>query len=122
MAKRILIVEDEKSFHDLYKEMLEGKGYDFISAYDGDEAMEKVEQEKPDLIISDIKLDLVTGDTFFLYLKGIPEYADIPVIVVSGFPQKNYKILNEMDPKIVYIEKFNLTAKELLEEVENKLQ
>ena len=122
MAKKILIVEDEKSFHDLYKGMLEGKGYDFISAYDGDEAMEKVEQEKPDLIISDIKLDLVTGDTFFLYLKGIPEYADVPVIIISAFSEENYKGLKEMDPKVVYIEKSKLTEEILLEEVEKKLK
>ena len=73
MAKKILIIEDEQNFHDLYKAMFEGKGYDIISAYDGDEAMENMEQEKPDLVITDIQLDLVTGDTFFLYLKGIPE-------------------------------------------------
>ena len=122
MAKRILIVEDENPFQDIYKAMLDDKGYIIICASDGNEAMELVRQEKPDLIITDIAMNVVSGDTFVLYLKGIPEYADIPVIVVSGFPQKNYKILKEMDPKIVYIEKFNLTAKELLEEVENKLQ
>ena len=122
MAKRILIVEDERIFHDLYDEMLEGKGYDIISAYDGDEAMEKVEQKKPDLIITDIKLDLVTGDTFFLYLKGIPEYADVPVIIVSAFSQESYKGLKDIDPKLVYIEKSKLTEEILLEEVEKKLK
>ncbi len=122
MAKRILLVEDEKPFLDIYEAMLDDKGYITICAYDGNEAMELVRQEKPDLIITDIAMNVVSGDTFVLYLKGIPEYADIPVIVVSGFPQKDYKSLKEMDPKIVYIEKFNLTAKELLEEVENKLQ
>jgi two-component system response regulator VicR len=45
--------------------MLDDKDYDIVSAYDGDEALEKVKQEKPDLIIADILLDTVTGDTFF---------------------------------------------------------
>jgi two-component system response regulator VicR len=45
--------------------MLDDKDYDIVSAYDGDEALEKVKQEKPDLIITDILLDTVTGDTFF---------------------------------------------------------
>jgi hemerythrin-like metal-binding protein len=122
MARKILIVEDEKHFHDLYKEMLECKGYDIICAYDGDEAMEKVEQKKPDLIIMDIKLDLVKGDTFFQYLKGIPEYANLPVIIVSAFPQRDYKSLEDIDPKVVYIEKFKLTKEILLEEIEKKLK
>ncbi len=122
MSKKILIVEDEQHFHDLYKEMLEGNDYDIISAYDGDEAMEKVEREKPDLIITDILLNMVTGDTFVLYLKGMPEYADVPVIVVSAYSEKDYKSLKEMDPNLVYIEKSKLAENILLEEVEKKLQ
>ncbi len=122
MAKKILIVEDEPYFHDLYKAMLEDKDYDIISAYDGDEAMEKVEQEKPDLIITDILMDMVTGDTFFLYLKGMPECADIPIIIISAFSQNDYKGLKETDPKLVYIEKSKLTEEKILNEVEKKLQ
>ena len=122
MAKKILIVEDEPNFHEIYKEMFEGKGYDIVSAYDGDEALEKVKQEKPDLIITDILMDMVTGDTFFLYLKEMPECADIPVIVISAFSQKDYKGLKEIDPELVYIEKSKLTEEKLLEEVEKKLQ
>jgi CheY-like chemotaxis protein len=122
MYKKILIVEDEPWFHVLYKEMFEGKGYDIVSVYDGDEALEKVKQEKPDLIITDILMDMVTGDTFFLYLKSMPECADIPVIVISAFSQKCYKGLKEIDPKLVYIEKSKLTEEQLLKEVEKKLQ
>lgn len=122
MAKRILIIEDEEPFHVLYKAMLEDKGYDIVSAYDGDDAMEKVKQEKPDLIITDILLDMVTGDTFFLYLKGMPEYADVPVIMISAFSQREYKGLKDIDPGLVYIEKSKLTEEKFLAEVEKKLQ
>jgi two-component system response regulator VicR len=122
MVKKILIVEDEESFHILYKAMLDDTGYDIISAYDGDEALEKVEQERPDLVITDILMDMVTGDTFLLYLKGMPEHADTPVIIISAFSQKCYKGLKEIDPTLVYIEKSKLTGEKLLGEVEKKLQ
>jgi CheY-like chemotaxis protein len=121
MSKKIMIVEDEKAFHDLYKIMFEGKDYHIIYAYDGDEAMEKLEEDKPDVIILDMLLDMVTGDTFFLHLKGMPEYADIPVIIISAFSQKQYKSLRKVDPNLVYIEKSYLTKERLLEEVEKKL-
>jgi hypothetical protein len=65
---------------------------------------------------------MVTGDTFFLYLKGMPEYADVPVIMISAFSQKEYKGLKEIDPKLVYIEKSKLTEEKFLAEVEKKLQ
>ncbi len=121
MNKKIMIVEDEKAYHDLYRIIFEGTGYDINYAYDGDEAMQVLEQSKPDLIILDMLLDMVTGDTFFLHIKGMPEYADIPVIIISAFSKKQYKNLKKIDPNLVYIEKTYLTKEKLLEEVEGKL-
>ncbi len=80
MAKKILIVDDEKCFHEMYSMMLGDKDYDLISVFDGDEAMQTLEDNKPDLIILDMVMDMVTGDTFFLHLKGHDDLADIPVI------------------------------------------
>ncbi len=74
MSKTIMIVEDDQSFHNLYEEILEGSDYEIIHTYDGDGALTKLEEKKPDLIILDIVLDMMTGDTFFLYLKGMPGY------------------------------------------------
>ncbi len=71
MAKKILIVEDEKRFQEMYSMMLGDKDYNLIFAYDGDEAMQILEHNKPDLIILDMIMDMVTGDTFFLHLKGM---------------------------------------------------
>lgn len=122
MNKKIMIVEDEKAYHDLYKVMFEGKDYEINYAYDGDEAMQALEQNKPDLIILDMLLDMVTGDTFFLHIKGISKYADIPVIIISAFSEKQYKNLKKIDPNLVYIEKTYLTKEKLLEEVEDKLR
>ena len=121
MNKKIMIVEDERAYHDLYRIMFEGKDYDINYAYDGDEAMQILEQNRPDLIILDMLLDMVTGDTFFLHIKGIPKYADIPVIIISAFSKKQYKNLKKTDPNLVYIEKAYLTKEELLDEVEAKL-
>ena len=121
MSKKIMIVEDEKAFHDLYRIMFEGRDYDISYIYDGDTAMEKLEEDRPDLIILDMLLDMVTGDTFFLHLKGMAEYADIPVIIISAFSEKQYKNLKKVDPNLVYIEKSYLTKERLLEEVEKKL-
>ncbi len=121
MNKKIMIVEDEKAYHDLYRIIFEGTDYDINYAYDGDEAMQALEQNKPDLILLDMLLDMVTGDTFFLHIKGIPKYADIPVIIISAFSKKQYKNLKEIDPNLVYIEKTYLTKENLLEEVEGKL-
>ncbi len=120
MNKTIMIVEDDASFHHLYGKVLGDTDYNLIHAYDGDEALVKLEEKRPDLIILDIILDMMTGDTFFLYLKGMPEYADIPVIIASSCPQKNYKNLRDLDPSLMYIDKAGI-GDELVTEIETRI-
>jgi len=121
MCKTIMIVEDEQNFHTIYEAILKDRDYRIIHAWDVDEALSKLEEEKPDLIILDIVLNTVTGDTLFLHLKSISEYADIPVVIISASSEKYHKTLRIIDPKLVYIEKPYLTKEILLNEVEKKL-
>ncbi len=116
-----MIVEDEKVFHSLYKIMLEDTGYRIIHTYDGYEALEKLQETKPDLIILDVLMNMVTGDTFFLNIKNIPEYIDIPVIIITAYSEKQYTNLKKTDPNLTFIEKPHLTKERLLYEVEKKM-
>ena len=120
MNKTIMIVEDDVRFHKLYDEVLGDTDYEIIHAYDGDEALMKLEEKRPDLIILDIILDMMTGDTFFLYLKGMPGYADIPVIIASCCPKNDYKNLRDIDPSLVYINKAGI-GKELITEIKTRI-
>jgi len=120
MSKSIMIVEDDQIFHDIYAEMLEDTDYRLIHAYDGDEALSKLEQEKPDLIILDIVMDMVTGDTFLLYLKSMPECADIPVIIISSQSKRDYKSLKDVDPNIIFLDKI-VTKEKLIEEINARI-
>ena len=120
LKKSMLIVEDEQVFHDLYTEMLKDTDYRLIHAYDGDDALLELEKEKPDLIILDMLLDMVTGDTFFLYLKGMPDFADIPIIILSSSTKRDYKNLLKMDPGIVFLDKA-ITKEKLIGEIKKKI-
>ncbi len=121
MSKTIMIVEDEKVLHNLYKIMLEDTGYEIIHTYDGYEAMVKLQEKKPDLIILDVLMNMVTGDMFFLNIKNIPEYADIPVIIITAYSEKQYTNLKKTDPNLIFIEKPHLTKERLLDEVQKKI-
>ena len=121
MAKNIMIIDDEREFQEIYAIMLESRGYNLTYAYDGDDAMQMLDDNIPDLIILDMAMDLVMGDTFFLYLKGFKKLSDIPIIIISSIPQIQYNDLKKIDPKLVYINKVDLTKERLLEEVDNKL-
>jgi CheY-like chemotaxis protein len=120
MTKTVMIVDDEEAFHDLYRAMLEDSGYEVVSVYDGDEALLKLEEKKPDLIITDIVLNMMTGDTLFLYIKSMPEYEDIPVIIVSNCSLRPYKNLKKIDPDLVFLDK-TFTRERLIKEVNAKI-
>ncbi len=121
MEKTILIVEDEKDMHDLYTDMFEGTNYNIVRAYDGDEAFEKFKECKPSIIILDLILDLVPGDTFFMYLKSMSEeHSSIPVIIASSLSSRSYRNLKEIDPDLVFLEK-PFTRERLLKEIDAKL-
>jgi CheY-like chemotaxis protein len=120
MKKRIMVVEDDKSFHDLYIDLLEDTDYEIVCAFDGDEAMGKLDEGKPDLIILDMLLDQIAGDTFFRLIRNIPEYTDIPVIVVSGYPERAYLILKDLDQNLTYINKTDINER-LIDEINRKI-
>ena len=109
-------------FHDLYTEMLEDTEYRLIHTYDGDEALLELEQEKPDLILLDMLMNLVTGETFFLYIRSMSECKDIPVIIISSLPQRDYKYKNlrDMEPNLTFLDK-SFTKEELLGEIKTKI-
>jgi CheY-like chemotaxis protein len=115
-----MIVDDDQVFHDLYTEMLEDTEYRLTHAYDGDEALSELEQEKPDLIILDIVMDMVTGDTVFLYLKSMPDCTDIPVIIVSSQRKQDYKSLKNVDPDLIFLDK-TVTKEKLIEEIKARI-
>ncbi|OGU40581.1 MAG: hypothetical protein A2X61_09560 [Ignavibacteria bacterium GWB2_35_12] len=76
---KILLVDDEESYRDALKLMLEFNGFDVIEAETGKEAIEKL-KEKPDAIL----LDLILPDLYGLeVLKGITAKTDIPTIILS---------------------------------------
>ncbi|MHC4454844.1 MAG: response regulator [Planctomycetota bacterium] len=117
----ILIVDDEREFQEIYTVMIEDRGYNLIYAYDGNEAMQMLNDNIPDLIILDMIMNMVAGDTFFLHLKGFQGFSDIPIIISSSMPLKQFKNLKKIDPKLVFLNKADLTKKKLIEEVDRKL-
>ncbi|WP_213818777.1 response regulator transcription factor [Garciella nitratireducens] len=81
MNEKILVVDDEPSITDLIKLDLEFEGYQVETAYDGREALEKVENFHPDLIILDIMLPHITG---YEVCRKVNEKYNIPIILLTA--------------------------------------
>jgi CheY-like chemotaxis protein len=92
-----LIVDDEADVRTYLEVLFEENGYDTAVAADGDEAMPKVREFKPDLISLDIIMPRETGQKFYRELVKDPEYSQTPVIILSGVTR--YKELFSRDHK-----------------------
>jgi CheY-like chemotaxis protein len=82
--KKILIVDDEPAIIDVLGSRLKATGFETCAARDGQEAMEKVENEKPDLIIMDVLMPRMSGFEAMTKIRENPKSRKIPVLVISA--------------------------------------
>lgn len=83
MTKKILIVEDDADFQDIYALYLQGESYQVMRAGNGREGLEAMEKETPDLIILDLIMPVMDGEEFYSLLREQERWRGIPVIIAS---------------------------------------
>jgi len=81
---KVMVVDDENDVVELIKFMLEKDGHAIVTAGNGRECLEKVEGEKPDLIILDIMMPEIDGYTVNTRLQEKDETRSIPVIILTA--------------------------------------
>ncbi len=87
--KRILIVDDERDIVKALTIRLRGAGYEIVTAFDGAQGIFMAHKEKPDLILLDIRMPAGDGFSVAEKLKQSADTLAIPVIVLTGSPEKN---------------------------------
>ena len=85
---RILIVDDDADFVESTRIVLESKPYEVIVAVNGDDALRKAAEEKPDLILLDIIMPVKDGFTAAEQLKKDRELVKIPVLMLTSYSTK----------------------------------
>ncbi|MFH0992425.1 MAG: response regulator [bacterium] len=85
--KKILIVDDEESFRKTLASQLKLKGWGIIEAEDGMMGLEMVAKHHPDVILSDVHMDVMNGFMMIEELKADAETASIPVIMMTSAAQ-----------------------------------
>ena len=90
MAKKILVVDDEKKIVDILKAYLERDGYQVSTAYDGRSALELARSNSPDLIILDLMLPEVSG---WDVCRELRKESDVPIIMLTARDDTTDKII-----------------------------
>jgi DNA-binding response OmpR family regulator len=111
MAK-VLIVDDEKHIRLLYSEELKEEGYDVALAADGKDILSRIEREKPDVIVLDIKMVSTNGLDVLQEIRN--KYYNLPVILCSAYG--SYKV----DIKSIAADAYVVKSSDLTE-LKNKI-
>ena len=90
MAKKILIVDDEKLIVKGLRFSLQQEGYETDTAYDGEEALEKIRSTSYDMVLLDVMLPKLTG---FEVLQQVREFSNVPIIMLTAKGEDMDKIL-----------------------------
>ena len=83
MSKKILIIEDDIDFQNIYQLYFQGESFQVLTAMNGKDAIAVLEKETPDLIILDLIMPVMDGEEFYAWLRKQEKWRHTPVIVAS---------------------------------------
>jgi len=122
MAKKILIVEDEKILREMYHDKFVQAGFDVTLAKSAEEGIELVSKKKLDLILLDILLPKANGINFLTELKKNKRFDSLPIVAFSNFDSPETKKaafgLGVKD----YLIKTNYTPQEIVDKIKSYLK
>ncbi len=122
MPKNILIVEDDEFLRGLIGKKLQSEGFTVSAAADGEKAIEKIKEEKPDLVLLDLLLPGVDGFEVLSKIKSNPATSKISVIILSNLGQKEEIEKGLKLGASDYLIKAQFTTDEILEKIKKTVK
>lgn len=89
---RILIVDDAPGSRDAMSRLLRGKGYETVTAGNGEDAIAALRKEKPDLVLLDHMMPKVDGLTFLAQIRRFPQWKKLKVIMMTGIKDHSHQM------------------------------
>jgi CheY-like chemotaxis protein len=85
---KILLVEDDADARALYSYMLAAAGYKVMAVRNGLEAFAEIQMNRPDVVVTDIAMPVLSGLDLILAVRSNDEFADLPVVAITSFGEK----------------------------------
>ena len=123
----ILIADDDPDIVEAVKLVLEGAGYEVLTAPNGTECLRKLRERKPDLLILDVMMSTETEGFHVAYeIRNDPDLRDLPILMLTAIEQKfDFKFSPETDEDFLPVEDFvtkPIEPDELLSRVKKLLE
>jgi len=120
-GKTILLVDDDLTLREMYEERMKAEGFSIIQATNGEEAIKKARESKPNVILLDIMMPKVNGFDVLKELKSDPEMKNIPVIVLTALIQDVDRIQGKKLGAVDYIVKSETMPGEVIAKIKNAI-
>ncbi len=105
MPKVILIADDEPDIVETIKFLVESEGYECLTAFDGESALNLAKERMPDLMLLDVMMPKINGYKVSRLLKFDAKYKNIPILMITARSQEEDKIIGEETGADEYITK-----------------
>lgn len=120
-GKVILLVDDDLTLREMYEERLKAEGYEIIQATNGEEALQKAKESKPNIILLDIMMPKINGFDVLKQLKADAEMKDTPVIILTALIQDVDRLQGQKLGAADYIVKSETMPGEVIEKIKKAL-
>lgn len=119
--KKIAVVEDDKFLRKVYESKLPKEGFEVVSAGDGKAGVELIRKEKPDLVLLDLIMPVMTGFEVLETLKADTKFKMPKIIVLSNLGQDEDIARSKELGAADFLIKSNLSIKEIVEKIKQYL-
>ena len=120
-GKVILLVDDDLTLLEMYEDRLKAEGFTIIQATNGEEALKKVREVKPSLIILDIMMPKVNGFDVLKNIRADQEFKNTPVIILTALIQDVDRIQGKKLGATDYIVKSETMPGEIIDKIKKVL-
>lgn len=123
LARLVCIIDDDANIRDIYQRKFLQSGYDVISGANGEEGLQVIRKQKPDIILLDIQMPIKDGLEVIKELQADVDLRRIPVIILSNVDDEvMYKKIGNLDATRFYLVKSLVTPQKVVDTVEEVLQ
>ena len=121
-AKKVMLIEDDKFLSSLIKARLEKDGFSVVQSFDGDDAITRLPEERPDLVILDLIMPKTNGFEVLKAMSLMPGLERTPVVIVSNLAQDSDIAKAQQLGAKAYFVKVKISIDDLIGKIENLVQ